>query len=173
MKATSCAFVLGILVCSTAVAADGASAPTGKRAIEHGKFLVGYGGCNDCHTPGWAQNNGHAPQDMLLIGEGMNFQGPWGTTYPTNLRLMVQQLTAKEWIAQLRSQKARPAMPWWIFRYLSDRDLTDIYTYIHSLGPAGKPAHAYVPPGQPAPQPYFKLMLPPPSAAAKPTAGSG
>jgi hypothetical protein len=99
---------------------------------------------------------------MLLTGGGMNFQGPWGTTYAPNLRLLVQKLTVKEWIARLRSLKARPAMPWWTFRYLSDRDLTDMYAYIHSLGPAGKPAHDWVPPGQDAPAPYLKLVLPPP-----------
>lgn len=132
------------------------------RAIEHGEFLVGYGGCQDCHTPGWAEHGGQAPKDMLLTGGGMNFQGPWGTTYAPNLRLLVQKLTVKEWIAKLRSLKARPAMPWWTFRYLSDRDLTDMYAYIHSLGPAGKPAHDWVPPGQDAPAPYLKLVLPPP-----------
>src|SRR5579875_712681 len=53
-------------------------------------------------------------------------------------------------------------MPWWTFRYLSDRDLADMYAYIRSLGPAGKPAHDWVPPGQDAPPPYLKLVLPPP-----------
>lgn len=129
-------------------------------AIAHGEFLVGYGGCNDCHTPGWGEHGGHAPMAVLLTGSGMNFQGPWGTTYPTNLRLFVQKLTVDDWIARLRTLKTRPAMPWWTFRYLSDDDLADMYAYIHSLGPAGKPAHAYVPPGQPAPLPYLKLTLP-------------
>lgn len=151
---------LGLLVSCTAMAATNSSA--GKHALAHGKFLVGYGGCNDCHTPGWAEHGGQAPKALLLTGGGMNFQGPWGTTYPPNLRLYVQKLTAKEWIAKLRSLKSRPAMPWWTFRYLSDKDLTDMYAYIHSLGPAGKPAHDYVPPGQPASLPYFKLTLPPP-----------
>jgi hypothetical protein len=96
----------------------------------------------------------------------MNFQGPWGTTYPVNLRLYVRKLTVKQWIARLRSLKTRPAMPWWTFRYLSDQDLADMYVYIHSLGPAGKPAHAYVPAGQPAPRPYFKLAPPAPQPGA-------
>lgn len=138
---------------------------TAVSSIHHGKFLVGYGGCNDCHTPGWAEHGGQAPKDLLLTGGAMNFQGPWGTTYAANLRLYVQQLDVKQWIANLRALKTRPAMPFWIFRYLSDQDLSDIYTYIHSLGSAGKPAHAWVPPGQPAPAPYFKLVLPQADAA--------
>ncbi|HEX5352955.1 MAG TPA: c-type cytochrome [Rhodanobacteraceae bacterium] len=150
---------LGLLVSCTAMAATGQSS---KHSVEHGKFLVGYGGCNDCHTPGWAVHGGHAPKAMLLTGGGMNFQGPWGTTYPPNLRLYFSKLTLKQWIQKARSMKARPAMPFWTFRYLSDKDLTDMYAYIRSLGPAGTAAHDWVPPGQTAPLPYFKMKLPPP-----------
>jgi mono/diheme cytochrome c family protein len=155
------AIAVGVLLAAPAFA-GGASAHG--KSIRHGEFLVGYGGCQDCHTPGWAEHGGQAPKDMLLTGGGMNFQGPWGTTYAPNLRLLVQKLTAKQWIAKLRSLKSRPAMPWWTFRYLSDKDLADMYAYIHSLGPAGKPAHAWVPPGQDAPAPYLKLVLPAPPA---------
>jgi mono/diheme cytochrome c family protein len=152
------ACMVGVLLTVPASASDHASS----RAIRHGEFLVNYGGCQDCHTPGWAEHGGQAPKDTLLTGGGMNFQGPWGTTYPPNLRLYVQKLTVKQWIANLRSLKTRPPMPWWTFRDLSDRDLADMYAYIHALGPAGMPAHAYLPPGKAAPLPYFKLMLPPP-----------
>ena len=152
------AFVAGLLMAVSAHASDRAS----NASIKRGEYLIGYGGCNDCHTPGWSEHGGQASKAQLLIGGGIGFQGPWGTTYPTNLRLLVQQLTAQQWIAHLRSLKSRPAMPWWIFRYLSDQDLTDMYAYIHALGPAGQPAHAYVPPGQPAPMPYLRLVAPPP-----------
>lgn len=152
--------VFGLLMAGTAMAANHPAAS--KHGPEHGKWLIGYGGCNDCHTPGWAEHGGKAPKDLLLTGSGMNFQGPWGTTYPINLRLYVQKLTLEQWIADMRKLKTRPAMPFWTFRYLSDQDLADMYAYIHALGPAGKPTHDYVPPGQAAPLPYFKLKLPPP-----------
>lgn len=151
-------FAAGILLAFAATAATPASRPS----IKHGKHLVGYGGCQDCHTPGWAEHGGTAPKDVLLTGGGMNFQGPWGTTYAPNLRLYMAKLTLKEWIHNARTMKARPAMPYWTFRYLSDKDLGDMYAYIRSLGPAGKPAHDYVPPGQDAPAPYLKLVLPSP-----------
>lgn len=137
-----------------------------RKSIEHGEFLVGYGGCNDCHTPGWAMNNGQAPKEALLTGGGMNFQGPWGTTYAPNLRIYMQDITLKQWIHDARTLKARPAMPFWTFRYLSDKDLADIYAYVRSLGPGGQPAHDYVPPGQEAPAPFLKLVLPPPPPLA-------
>lgn len=151
------ALAAATLLCAPVFAAN---TPATANAIRHGEFLINYGGCQDCHTPGWAEHGGQAPKDVLLTGGAMNFQGPWGTTYPANLRLYVQTLDVKQWIANLRALKTRPAMPFWIFRYLSDQDLSDMYAYIHSLGPAGKPAHAWVPPGQPAPAPYFKLVLP-------------
>ncbi|MGH8116962.1 MAG: c-type cytochrome [Rhodanobacteraceae bacterium] len=156
------ACAVGILLTAPAFAGG---PPASNKSIQRGEFLVNYGGCHDCHTPGWAENGGHAPKDVLLTGSGMNFQGPWGTTYAANLRLYVAKLTAKQWIANLRALKARPAMPWWTFRYLSDRDLIDMYAYIRSLGPAGEPAHAWVPPGQDAPAPYLKLVLPAPPPA--------
>lgn len=167
MKKMSSAFALLVLLAGATFTAA-AGAPS-RKSIKHGEFLVNYGGCHDCHTPGWSEHGGQAPKAMLLTGGGMNFQGPWGTTYPPNLRQIVQQLSEKQWINKLRTQKARPAMPWWTFRYLSDRDLADMYAYIHSLGPAGKTAHAWVPPGQEAPAPYLKLVLPSPPAVQPPT----
>lgn len=153
------ACAVGILLTVPAFASDKTSS---SKSIQHGEFLVNYGGCQDCHTPGWAEHGGQAPKDVLLTGSGMNFQGPWGTTYAPNLRLYFSKLTLKQWIQNARNLKARPAMPFWTFRYLSDNDLTDMYAYIRSLGPAGEPAHDYVPPGQDAPAPYLKLVLPQP-----------
>lgn len=75
------------LLALPSLAAAAGAPPTNHKSSERGKWLVGYGGCNDCHTPGWAEHGGDAPKDMLLTGSGMNFQGPWGTTYAPNLRL--------------------------------------------------------------------------------------
>lgn len=148
----------------TLCAAIHAAPAAGSASIEHGEFLVGYGGCNDCHTPGWGDHGGQAPKDTLLTGSGLNFQGPWGTSYPTNLRLYFQGLTLDQWMHQARALDARPPMPGWVFRYLGDQDLADIYAYVRSLGPAGQPAHEWVPPGRDAPAPYLRLVLPAQSA---------
>jgi len=156
--------MLAALVAGTVPAVAAPPGP-GARTIEHGRKLVTIAGCNDCHTPGWTEHGGTAPKDQLLVGGGLAFQGPWGTTYPTNLRLYVQSLTVEQWTQTVRTTKARPMMPWWVFRAMNDHDIASIYYYIRSLGPAGDPAPGYIPPGRPAPPPYLKLVMPPPAPA--------
>ncbi|HET6632209.1 MAG TPA: cytochrome C [Rhodanobacteraceae bacterium] len=156
------AILLGLpalLLAMTAAAAAPAKG-AGDTSIARGRHLVQLGGCNDCHTPGWSEHGGSAPKTLLLTGGGLAFQGPWGTTYPINLRLQVQEMDAKTWVKSVRTTRARPLMPWWTFRYLSDADITAMYNYIHALGPAGKPAPAWVPPGGKATPPYMKLVMP-------------
>jgi len=154
---------------AAAVARGAPPSPAQQSQIEHGRRLVNIGGCNDCHTPGWTTHGGTAPRNRLLVGGGLAFQGPWGTTYPTNLRLMVQSMSLARWTRAVRTTRARPMMPWWVFRDMSDGDIAAIYDYIRSLGPAGSPAPAYVPPGTPAPPSYLKLVVPqaPASGAAR------
>ena len=45
-------------------------------------------------------------------------------------------------------------MPWFNVQAMSTADLRAMYRYIKSLGPAGKPAPAYLPPDKKPPQPY-------------------
>ncbi|HJU26400.1 MAG TPA: cytochrome C, partial [Rhodanobacteraceae bacterium] len=94
---------VAVLLAGAAIAAEAGSAS--RKSIQHGEFLVNYGGCNDCHTPGWAMNNGQAPKEALLTGGGMNFQGPWGTTYAPNLRIYMQNISEKQWIHNARTLK--------------------------------------------------------------------
>jgi len=126
-------------------------------SISHGRYLVTITGCHDCHTEGHAQNGGHAPPASWLTGSGVGFQGPWGVSYPANLRLTVQSMTEAEWLVFARAPR-RPPMPWFSLREMSDQDLTDIYRYIRSLGPAGNPAPAPVGPGGKVTTPVIDFM---------------
>jgi hypothetical protein len=51
----------------------------------------------------------------------------------------------------------RPPMPWFNVRAMSDADLKAIYAYTRSLGAAGTPAPAYVPPGTKAAGPVIQF----------------
>jgi hypothetical protein len=97
------------------------------------------------------------PQAQWLTGSTVGFQGPWGTTYPANLRLYVQSLDETQWLERVR-QPMRPPMPWFSLRDMSDTDLLAIYRFIRSLGPAGEPAPAAAAPGVEVATPYIEFV---------------
>lgn len=66
--------------------------------VEQGRYLVRIAGCNDCHTSGYAQNGGKVPEDQWLTGDQLGWRGPWGTTYPINLRLHMQNISEAQWV---------------------------------------------------------------------------
>ena len=119
--------------------------------------MVSTSGCNDCHTPGYPQSGGKVPESQWLTGNPVGFQGPWGTTYPSNLRLSLAQLSESEWLQRAR-HATRPPMPWFALRDMSEHDLKAIYRFVRSLGAAGAPAPAYVPPGGTVETPYIVFV---------------
>ena len=144
---------VGLLSCMQVTAATGAD----EKMIERGQYLVSTSGCNDCHTPGYPQAGGKVPQSKWLSGNPVGFQGPWGTTYPANLRLTMRGLTEAQWLKKARSPM-RPPMPWFSLRDMKDADLLAIYHFIRQLGPTGQPAPAYAPPGVVVKTPYIDFV---------------
>ena len=130
--------------------------------IDRGRYLAKVTGCNDCHTPGYLMQEGKVPESEWLIGDRFGWRGPWGTTYGSNLRLYVQNLTEDEWVQDARTLRRRPPMPWFNLNVMEEADLRALYQYILSLGPAGEPAPAYLPPEQEPPMPYASFPAPPP-----------
>lgn len=141
----------------------GLAAPAGAdeaaewNTLERGRYLTVAGGCNDCHTPNYPESAGKVPAEQLLVGNSVGFQGPWGTTYPVNLRLYVQKMSEKEWVARVR-QPMRPPMPWFNLRDMNDKDLVAMYRFIRAIGPAGEPAPAAVGPGVKVATPYIEFV---------------
>lgn len=117
-------------------------------AVALGRYLVQTTGCNDCHSPGYTQQGGRTPESSWLTGDALGWRGPWGTTYPSNLRLYFAGLDEARWLQHARTMTPRPPMPWFNLRAMSDGDLRAIYRYIRAAGPAGQPAPAYRPPDQ-------------------------
>jgi mono/diheme cytochrome c family protein len=133
--------------------ATGASAAT----IERGKYIVDIGGCNDCHTKGFAEAGGKAAVADMLKGDTLGYRGPWGTTYPTNLRLSIGSLTEDAWVRRAKTLETKPPMPWFNVRAMTDADLRAMYQYIKSLtGGNGAAAPAALPPDKAPPQPYIQ-----------------
>ncbi len=125
---------------------------------DRGRYLMITGGCSDCHTPGYMQNEGQVPEEQWFTGDSVGFQGPWGTTYPSNLRLYADQLTEAQWLARVR-QPMRPPMPWFNLREMTDEDLAAMYHYLRARGPAGSPAPAAVGPEMAVDTPYIEFVV--------------
>jgi mono/diheme cytochrome c family protein len=154
---------------ATPTAATNATAAAPADDIARGAYVAMTSGCNDCHTPGYAESGGQVPRERWLTGSPLGWQGPWGTTYPANLRLKLQSMDEQAWMDYSASLHTRPPMPDFAIRAMSEADRRALYRFVRSLGPAGQPAPAYLPPGTEAPLPYVKWMLPPPPQA--PAAG--
>lgn len=122
--------------------------------IDRGRYVATVSGCNDCHTPGYGMNDGQVPEAQWLTGDRLGWYGPWGTTYPSNLRLLAAQLDEAQWVSMTRSLKTRPPMPWFNLNHMSAEDSRALYHYLRFLGPSGEPAPAYQPPGVDPGQPY-------------------
>lgn len=129
--------------------------------LERGRYLAVIAGCNDCHTAGFLLSEGKVAEKEWLTGDRLGWNGPWGTTYAPNLRLFLAGMTEKQWLGYARTLKLRPPMPWYAVNLMTDRDLRAIYRLVRSLGPAGEPAPAYLPPGQTPAGPYVMFPQPP------------
>jgi mono/diheme cytochrome c family protein len=126
--------------------------------VEAGRYLAIVGGCNDCHTQGYLETEGAVDEKMWLAGSTIGWQGPWGTTYPANLRLAAQALSADSWAQVLQARKSLPPMPWMNTNRMSTEDARALHAFVRSLGPLGEPAPGAVPPEVEPPTPYISLV---------------
>ena len=125
--------------------------------IERGRYIIAITGCNHCHTAGWEQAGGDKPERERLLGDTTGNWGPWGTTYATNLRLSLSMMTEDQWVKYAKILDTRPPMPWFNVRPMTETDLRAIYQYIRSLGPVGKEAPAFLPPGKQPKPPFIQF----------------
>ncbi len=137
-------------------------AVTGGSPVAVGEYLVAIGGCNDCHTDGWGPAPGAVPPAQRLTGVAIGWHGPWGTSYAINLRLLMQQLSAEQWLQYVATMQPKPPMPLFNMRAMSEADLRAVYAYIRSLGPAGAAAPVDLPPDQKPTIPYIEAVPHPP-----------
>lgn len=135
-----------------AASATSAAAPSAER----GRYLVVISGCNDCHTAGYAETGGTTPQGDWLTGAPVGFRGPWGVSYPANLRLTVQDMSEQDWLRFARVQRL-PPMPWFNLRDMSDEDLRSMYRFIRTLGPKGQRMPAAVAPNGNVTTPFIQF----------------
>ena len=132
-----------------------------KQLVEHGHYMSQIAGCNDCHTSGYLLSEGKVPEKLWLTGDRFGWRGPWGTTYPVNLRLFLKDVKEDQWIAFAKVFKAKPPMPWFDVNIMDKRDLRALYSFIKYLGLGGEQAPAYLPPDKEPTTPYALFPSPP------------
>jgi len=152
--------VSAVAMASLVTGAVAQQAPKLSTEASRGKYLVQIAGCNDCHTPGYTAAAGKVDEKLWLTGDQLGWRGPWGTTYSSNLRLLVKEMSADQFVKFARSE-FRPPMPWFNLRAMTDRDVKAIYAYLKHLGPAGQPAPQYVPPDKTPGGPFVQFPEPP------------
>lgn len=165
------AFVLAATLAAQAgaapPAANAAAADKADPLVARGRYLVSIAGCNDCHTSGYSLAAGKVPESAWLAGETLGWNGPWGTTYAPNLRLRLNGMDEKTWIAYARQLSTRPPMPFWILNEMDENDLRAIWRFVHTLGATGTSSPPALPPGTEPQGPVIRFPAPP-SAATKP-----
>ena len=154
-------FQVIVAACAALAALPALADQKADRELVRGRYVVQTGGCNDCHTPGYGMSGGKVPEKDWLTGDALGWQGPWGTTYPANLRLYFQNLSEAQWLKTAKSFQTRPPMPWFNVHAMSASDLRALYRFVRHLGPAGQPAPAYVPPGGAVSTPVVTFPAPP------------
>src|SRR5271165_5680524 len=108
--------LVGLLGIAAALSARSASVDP---SIERGRYLVAFGSCNDCHTPGWRESDGSIPVSQWMVGSNLGYRGPWGTSYPANVRLEFSRISEDDWLFMVRTRAGHWPMVWHDLRALS------------------------------------------------------
>jgi mono/diheme cytochrome c family protein len=148
----------GTLAAATLALCQGREDGAAANAIGRGRYLVTIGGCNDCHTPEYVAKTGDVPEGRWLIGDSVGFSGPWGTTYPTNLRSFLRKMSEDEWVHFARGLRSRPPMPWFNLRAMTDGDLRAIHAYVRSMPVDDSPVPDHVPPDRQPQTPHIVFV---------------
>jgi mono/diheme cytochrome c family protein len=149
MRATAALSVAGLLAALGPLAVSPATAQpagpaTAAAEIERGKYLVGFGGCIDCHTPGYFFGKPDMPR--ALTGSEVGFEIPGlGVFYGPNLTpdketglgnwSKEQIVTALQTGVRPDGRHLVPIMPWKAFANLTKADANAIAAYLQSLAP--------------------------------------
>jgi mono/diheme cytochrome c family protein len=156
--------ILGVVMLAPIFAsAQQKEAKAKENDIERGRYVIIIAGCNDCHTANYGLKDGKIPESEWLKGDILGWNGPWGTTYPANLRDYLHKISEDEWVKRAKTLKTRPPMPWFNVNHWSEADARAVYRYVKHLGPGGNLAPAYVPPDKQPTHPYITFPPPPPA----------
>jgi mono/diheme cytochrome c family protein len=153
----------------SALAMHGAVAVAADARVERGEYLVRFGGCNDCHTPGYFL--GKPESSRFLGGSDVGFDLPGiGTFVGPNLTpdketglgnwSKDQIITAIQTGVRPDGRVLAPIMPWRAFAGLTKSDAGAIADYLKSLPAVSHKAQGPFGPSEKPPVPRMMIVLP-------------
>ena len=167
---------LAVMACTMILGSVELRAQTATHAsVARGKYLVEFGGCNDCHTPGYFF--GKPDASRYLAGSDVGFEIPqMGVFVGPNLTpdrdtglgnwSKAQIVAALQTGVRPDGRILSPNMPWRAFAKLTKADVEAIADYLKSLPPVRNKAAGPFGPDEKVP--VFVLTIRPPVEAAQP-----
>ena len=152
-----------------ALTIPGAAVVAADNRLSRGEYLVRFGGCNDCHTPGYFL--GKADLSRFLGGSDVGFDLPGlGTFVGPNLTpdnetglggwSRDQIITAIQTGVRPDGRILAPIMPWRAFAGLTKADAGAIADYLKSLPPVSHNVRGPFGPGDKPPVPRMMVVFP-------------
>ncbi len=153
-----------LLCCPAILPIETARAET---PVERGQYLVQFGGCNDCHSPGYFF--GKTTPETYLSGSDVGFQMPQGTFVGPNLTpdktgladwSEAQIVTALQTGVRPDGRVLAPIMPWHAFAKLTKEDAAAIAAFLKSMKPVEHKVPGPLGPGEKPTFPVLTLIFP-------------
>jgi mono/diheme cytochrome c family protein len=154
---------IGAVVLLASFCLVAASSQAAESTVARGKYLVQFGGCSDCHTPGYFL--GKPDMSRYLGGSDVGFKIPPGTFVGANLTSDKETGLGKwtvEQIVTAVTTGVRPdgrmlsdIMPWRDFAHLTPADAKSVAMYLKSLPPI---SHKVAGPLGPNDKPDFPVL---------------
>jgi mono/diheme cytochrome c family protein len=107
--------------------------------VKYGEYLVTIGDCAGCHTPrdergrplaGLALGGGNVTPDGAVATANIT---PDATGIPYYDEALFLEVMRK---GHVKARRLSPAMPWWLYRGMSDADLRAVFAYLQTVAPA-------------------------------------
>jgi mono/diheme cytochrome c family protein len=139
--------------------------------VERGKYLVSFGGCMDCHTPGYFL--GKPDLTRYLAGSDVGFEIPnlgvfVGSNLTPDKETGLGNWTDAQIIAALQTgtrpdgRLLAPIMPWRAFANLTAADAKAIVAYLRTLPPVKNKVPGPFGPTE-TPTTFVMKVVPPPA----------
>ena len=150
-------------------------ADAGTKQVARGKYLVGLGGCNDCHTPGYFF--GKPDMSRFLGGSDVGFEIPGqgvfvGPNITPDKKTGIGGWTPEQIVKAIQvgerpdGRILAPIMPWHAFAHLTADDAMAIAAFLHSLTPVSNQTPGPFKPREKVTTFMFRIMPPGGTAAS-------